>query len=81
VRASSPDASQALAAIAVALGMQAPTPASPDALYATERSLLQGYRVIPLFHLPEIYGLGSRVRNWTATRWGGWKLDSVWLAQ
>ena len=54
-------------------------PASPEALYVSERALLQGYRVVPLFHLPEIYGLGSRVRNWTATSWGAWKLDNVWL--
>ena len=76
-RISSADAGQALASVAAALGLEL---APAETLYATERALLQSYRVVPLFHLPEIYGLGARVRNWTATRWGGWKLDSVWLA-
>jgi hypothetical protein len=76
----STDAGQALASVAAALGLQAGAAASPEALYSAERTLLEGYQVIPLFHLPAIYGLGSRLRNWTATRWGGWKLDSVWLA-
>jgi len=79
-RIHSADSGQALAALAAALGLDPGAPASPEALYVSERALLQGYRVVPLFHLPEIYGLGSRVRNWTATRWGAWKLDSVWLA-
>ena len=34
---------------------------------------------IPLFHLPEILGLGLRVRGWNAARWGAWKIDGVWL--
>ena len=80
VRINSTDAGQALASVGAALGLESGAPASPEAVYAAERALLQGYRVVPLFHLPEIYGLGSRVRNWAATRWGGWKLDGVWLA-
>ena len=76
---SSTDGSEALASIAAAMGLEAPAANSPDTLYAAERTLLQGYRVVPLFHLPEIYGLGPRVRNWTPSRLGAWKLDSVWL--
>ncbi len=78
-RIRSADANQTLSSIAAALSLDPVAPASPEALYAAERALLQGYRLVPLFHLPDIYGLGSRVRNWTATRWGVWKLDSVWL--
>ena len=62
-----------------ALGSVAPAD-SPQAAYEAERALLQDHRIIPLFHLPEIYGLGARVRGWAPSRWGGWKLDSVWLA-
>jgi peptide/nickel transport system substrate-binding protein len=79
-RIQSTDAGQALASAATALGFETAAPASPEALYAAERTLLLGFRVIPLFHLPELLGLGSRVRNWTPTRWGGWKLENVWLA-
>ncbi len=56
------------------------TEVSPEGMYAAERALLQDYQLVPLFHLPEIYGLGPRVRGWAPSRWGGWKLDSVWLA-
>ena len=65
-----------------ALGSMAPgtTASSPEAAYAAERALLQDYQVVPLFHLPAIYGLGARVRGWGPSRWGGWKLEGVWLA-
>jgi MarR-like DNA-binding transcriptional regulator SgrR of sgrS sRNA len=53
---------------------------SSQAAYEAERALIQDHRVIPLFHIPEIYGLSARVRGWAPSRWGGWNLDSVWLA-
>jgi ABC-type transport system substrate-binding protein len=73
---SSPDSHQALTDVATALGIQevGGTP------YERERTLLQNHLIVPLFHLPEIHGLGPRVRGWAPSRWGGWKLDSVWLA-
>jgi hypothetical protein len=74
------DAGLALAALASALGLEAMAQAPADTPYGVERALLQGARVVPLFHLPEIYGLGSRVRNWAPSRRGVWKLESVWLA-
>ena len=70
-----PDPGQALGSVSPGT-----TAASPDAAYAAERALLQDYQVVPLFHLPAIYGLGTRVRGWGPSRWGGWKLESVWLA-
>jgi hypothetical protein len=36
----------------------------------------------PLFHVPEDFGVGPRVRLWTApavTRLGAWRLAGVWL--
>lgn len=56
-----------------------PAAATPEALFAYERKLLEEFRLVPLFHLPEIYGLSSRVRNWDPQSWGDWRLDNVWL--
>jgi hypothetical protein len=36
-------------------------PAKPEALYQFERSLLDEYRIIPLVHLRESYGIAPRV--------------------
>jgi len=72
---SSPDARQALQSIGEALNLQA-----GGTLYDAESTMLRSHLIVPLFHLPEIYGLGPRVRGWAPSRWGGWKLESVWLA-
>jgi MarR-like DNA-binding transcriptional regulator SgrR of sgrS sRNA len=69
-----PDPSHALGSVTP------PADNSPQSLYSAESQLLREHRIIPLFHLPEIYGLGSHVRGWAPSRWGSWKLDSVWLA-
>jgi MarR-like DNA-binding transcriptional regulator SgrR of sgrS sRNA len=73
-----PDAGDALSSISAALGTAQPKATTP---YGTERAILQDGRITPLFHLSQIYGLSPRVRNWSATRWGSLRLDSVWLAQ
>jgi hypothetical protein len=75
-----PDLGHALGSVTPAFGITPPAEGSPQAIYAAESALLRDHRIIPLFHLPEIYGLGPRVRGWSPSRWGGWKLDSVWLA-
>ena len=36
-------------------------PAKPETLYQFERSLLDEYRIIPLVHLRETYGIAPRV--------------------
>jgi ABC-type transport system substrate-binding protein len=54
-----------------------------QALYESERRLLEDYRVIPLFYLPDLYAAGPRVRVYTApavSRLGDWRFDNVWLA-
>jgi peptide/nickel transport system substrate-binding protein len=82
-RITSLEPAQALAELALALGFREWTPQeAPETLYASEHALLDGYRVIPLFHVPEDFGVGPRVRLWTApavTRLGGWRLADVWL--
>jgi len=71
----------ALAAMAAALGLPEPTPAAtPDALYAAERALLDGFRVIPLIHLPDVYGAGPRVHGAPGiTPLGEWRFENLWL--
>jgi len=56
-----------------------PGAATPEALLAYERKLLEDFRLVPLFYLPEVYGLSSRVRSWDPQPWGDWRLDDVWL--
>jgi len=76
------DPEQALAAYAAACGsppFKAPPIFSPEANLNAEQKLLEDGRIIPLFHIPQIVGLGSRVRNWNPEPWGDWRLDGVWL--
>lgn len=78
----SPDPATALLALAGILDPgDAPhfaAAAAPEELYAAERDLLQAFRVIPLLHIVEAYGLSPRVRDWTEPRQGGWPLLRVW---
>jgi ABC-type transport system substrate-binding protein len=57
---------------------------SLDDLYQAERSLLDGYAVIPLFHLPVAGVAGAHVRDCEPGRLGDWNeaghsLADVWL--
>jgi ABC-type transport system substrate-binding protein len=80
-RIDSPDASHALASLAAALGLgDVPAARTPEEAYAAERGLLEGYRVVPLFHLPDVYGTGPRVKGGAViTPLGEWRFDSLWL--
>jgi ABC-type transport system substrate-binding protein len=85
LRINSTDPAKALAEIAAVLGSPvaprdlAPN-ASPEQMYAVERSLLEGFRVIPLIHLPDIYGVSLRVRGGPGiTPSGEWRFDNLWL--
>jgi peptide/nickel transport system substrate-binding protein len=76
------DPAQALASYAAAFGMAAAFKApghSPEARLEAERKLLEDGRVAPLFHVPQIVGLGPRLRNWNPEPWGDWRLADVWL--
>jgi hypothetical protein len=56
--------------------------ASSEQIYERERSIVSGYRVVPLVWLPQVYGLSARVRDWKAPSAGeGWPLADVWLEQ
>src|SRR4029077_17672251 len=77
------DARTALENIAAALPFQAgdeiERARNSEQLFRAEGAMLSGYRIIPIAHLPETYGLSARVRNWVVPGTGGWILDDVWL--
>ena len=82
VRTMTSDPSAALAAIAAGLDLPAPpsASASPEAVYAAERVLVESYRAIPLFHLPDLYAVGPRVRGGPGiTPLGEWRFENLWV--
>jgi ABC-type transport system substrate-binding protein len=54
---------------------------TPEQRYAAERAVLDRGRIIPVAFVPEIYGVGAAVKDWMPPRWGGWRLEDVWLEQ
>ena len=82
VRLRSPDPSLALFDLAAAFHigeLAEPLAATAEARYHAEKKVVNDSRAIPLCHLPEILGIGSRVKNWEPQRWGNWRLDNVWV--
>lgn len=77
------DPPRALAALAAALGLEAPQAVTtPTRLFESERLLLDGHRVIPLFHLPDLYVVSGRVHVFAPpaiTRLGDWRFENLWL--
>jgi hypothetical protein len=75
------DAPHALASVAAAFGLGEPQAArNPEEQYAAERALLDGFRVIPLFHLPDVYGAAPRVHGGPViTPLGEWRFDRLWV--
>ncbi|MGB6430395.1 MAG: ABC transporter substrate-binding protein, partial [Candidatus Acidiferrales bacterium] len=51
----------------------------PESLYAAERGALEDFRIVPLAHASENWGLGATVRDWMASRWGDMHVEDVWL--
>jgi peptide/nickel transport system substrate-binding protein len=51
-------------------------------IYAREKAALETWRVVPIAHLPRVYGLGPRVRNWSiapGAAMNGLPLADVWM--
>lgn len=79
----------ALASLTATLGPAAgldstplPIAASLEQIYGKERDIVSTYRVVPVVWLPQVYGLGPRVRDWEPPVAGeGWPLGNVWLEQ
>jgi ABC-type transport system substrate-binding protein len=79
-RISMPDPAAALSRLLSSLGEAAPAALeTPEQIYAAERAPIDAFRVIPLAHITESYGLSPQVRDWMPPRWGGWNLADVWL--
>jgi MarR-like DNA-binding transcriptional regulator SgrR of sgrS sRNA len=85
----SPDPATSLVETARQLGVPQPAFPTPrgnslDDLYQAERSLLDGYAVIPLFHLPVASAASARVRDCEPDQIGDWSgarssIANVWL--
>ncbi len=61
---------------------RAPASAAPESLYESERGLVEEFRVVPLLHLPEMYGASPKLKTWSTKgllRTGEWRLDDLWL--
>ena len=65
---------RSLAQLATDLGLAAGNPATDEDAYQYERSQVGDFRVIPLVHLQDVYGLSRRVQDWSGRLWG-----NVWL--
>jgi peptide/nickel transport system substrate-binding protein len=81
-----PMPAQALTDLFVSLGLTDIAPqldrTSIEALHAAENAAVSTYRVIPLFHIPEIFGSIPQLKTWTTTGidpFGEWRFDDMWL--
>jgi len=81
VRIPAAEPARALAGIATMLGLAPPAQTdSADALYNAERALLDGFRVVPLFHLTDVYGVAARVKGGPGiSPLGAWRFENLWL--
>jgi Bacterial extracellular solute-binding proteins, family 5 Middle len=81
LRIASADPAKALAGLAASLGMpEAARADSPEQAYAAERGMLEGFRVIPLIHLPDVYGVAAGVKGSPGvTPLGEWRFENLWL--
>jgi hypothetical protein len=55
---------------------------SITALHEAESAAISSYRVIPLFHIPEIFGSTPQLKAWTTKGvdpFGEWRFDDMWL--
>jgi hypothetical protein len=74
-----PDPGTSLADLLNALGEPSASLDTLEQIHAAERAPIDAFRVIPLVHASENYGLSPQVRDWMPPRWGGWRLEDVWL--
>jgi len=80
-RVPSADPAHSLSALAAAFGLPEPPHAdTPEALYTVERGMLEGSRVIPLVHLPDVYGVAPRVKGGPGiSPLGEWRFGDLWI--
>jgi hypothetical protein len=77
----STDPARALTVVAAAIGATSPArAATPEALLAAEKALLEGFRVVPLFHLPDVYGVSPKVKGGPGiSPLGEWRFENLWM--
>jgi ABC-type transport system substrate-binding protein len=85
-RIAAPDAREALTMIMTQLnGAQADAASmpleTPEQRYAVERTIITRGMIVPVAFVPEIYAVGPAVKDWMPPKWGGWRLEDVWLEQ
>jgi peptide/nickel transport system substrate-binding protein len=79
------DAMAALGPRVVALattGAALPAGAPVDAVYRLERALLDRYVLVPVVHVPDLYGISDRVEAWSGgvvLPNGAWNVVNIWL--
>jgi len=56
-------------------------PTDADARYAWEKRMINEKTILPLVAVPDFAALDLRVRNWSPSAWGDWRLGDVWLDQ
>jgi peptide/nickel transport system substrate-binding protein len=78
-RIAAPDPAAAISDLLQAFGEAPANIETLEEVYDAERAPIKAFRVIPLVHVSENYGLSPQVRDWMAPRWGGWDLADVWL--
>jgi ABC-type transport system substrate-binding protein len=81
-RVDGPTLDEALSQALQALSFSTDGKDDPEKVYAAERDFLSTFLTVPLVYVPDLVGLGPRVRNWSRPaerEWGDWHLDEVWL--
>jgi peptide/nickel transport system substrate-binding protein len=73
------DALESLASSVRRPATEAAVPAEADARYAWEKRMMEERTLLPLVAVPDFAAVDGRVRNWSPTTWGEWRLADVWL--
>ncbi len=60
---------------------EAGVPVEADARYAWEKRMMEEKNLLPLVAVPDFAAVDGRVRNWSPSPWGEWRLADVWLDQ
>jgi len=59
---------------------EGPAPEPAEARYAWEKQMMEQTNLLPLVGVPDFAAADPRVRNWSPSPWGEWRLADVWLA-
>jgi peptide/nickel transport system substrate-binding protein len=60
---------------------EGPAPEPAEARYAWEKQMMEQANLLPLVGVPDFAAADPRVRNWSPSPWGEWRLADVWLEQ